>query len=261
MVTLHGRSLQPCGTHTRFTEEAADGDATQAACPHDKYWAQRYRFFSRFDDGCRVTGDMWFSVTPEVVAIHQARRLARLVHGGPAKGKHAAHVAGKVMLVLDAFAGCGGNAIACAREHAYVVACDLSPLRLAETQHNAGVYGVAQYVDCVAADWTSLAEAMFRHGRSDLAQAVFLTPPWGGPAYSEEDTFDLPQAPLAGGQTARQLLSAALHLAPAAAVFLPRNVRLGDVVQMATEAGADRAVMEQAVLNGKFKAVRPPVPT
>jgi trimethylguanosine synthase len=158
------------------------------------------------------------------------------------------------MVAIDAFSGCGGNAIACARERAYVLACDLSPLRLAETQHNAGVYGVAQYLDCVAADWTTLSQAMARHGRLDLAHAVFLSPPWGGPAYAEAGTFDL-RTPLAGGQSAKQLLGAALSLAPVAAIFLPKNLRIGDVVQMATDAGAEKATMEQALLNGKLKAV------
>lgn len=263
VVALHGRTLQPCGTHIRFTEEdgapaSASGasPASRAECPHEKYWAQRYRFFSRFDQGCCITGDMWFSVTPEVIAIHQARRLSRLVHGGAAKvacKKRAA--AAKLTVVIDAFSGCGGNAIAFARERAYVLACDLSPLRLAETQRNAGVYGVAQYLDCVAADWTSLAEAMARHCRVDLAHAVFLSPPWGGPAYAEADTFDLLRVPLAGGQSAKQLLCAALHLAPAASIFLPKNVHSRDVVQMVTDAGAEKAITEQALLNGKFKAV------
>lgn len=32
------------------------------------YWAQRYRIFSKYDDGVWLTDDAWFGVTPEPVA-------------------------------------------------------------------------------------------------------------------------------------------------------------------------------------------------
>jgi hypothetical protein len=32
------------------------------------YWAQRYRIFSKYDDGIWLTDDAWFGVTPEPVA-------------------------------------------------------------------------------------------------------------------------------------------------------------------------------------------------
>ena len=35
---------------------------------HNRYWAQRYRIFSRFDAGIWLTDDGWFEVTPEPVA-------------------------------------------------------------------------------------------------------------------------------------------------------------------------------------------------
>ena len=33
-----------------------------------RYWHQRYRIFSKFDDGIWMTNDAWFGVTPEPVA-------------------------------------------------------------------------------------------------------------------------------------------------------------------------------------------------
>lgn len=59
-----------------------------------KYWLQRYSLFSRFDAGCRLDAQGWYSVTPEALAAHQAARAA-----APAG------------VAVDAFAGCGGNAI------------------------------------------------------------------------------------------------------------------------------------------------------
>ena len=34
----------------------------------DSYWAQRYKIFSRYDEGVWLTDDAWFGVTPEPVA-------------------------------------------------------------------------------------------------------------------------------------------------------------------------------------------------
>lgn len=33
-----------------------------------RYWAQRYKIFSRYDSGIWLTDDAWFGVTPEPVA-------------------------------------------------------------------------------------------------------------------------------------------------------------------------------------------------
>jgi trimethylguanosine synthase len=58
----------------------------------EKYWCQRYILFSRFDDGVNMDEEGWFSVTPEVIAHHQASRCASGT-------------------VIDCFTGVGGNAI------------------------------------------------------------------------------------------------------------------------------------------------------
>ena len=41
-----------------------------------KYYAQRYRLFSRYDDGVRLDAVGWYSVTPEAIARHIAARIA-----------------------------------------------------------------------------------------------------------------------------------------------------------------------------------------
>ena len=36
-----------------------------------KYWHQRYRLFSKFDDGIVIdSAESWFSITPEKIAVH-----------------------------------------------------------------------------------------------------------------------------------------------------------------------------------------------
>ena len=46
-----------------------------AAFPHiSKYWAQRYRLFSMYDDGVKLDQESWYSITPEKIAEHIAER-------------------------------------------------------------------------------------------------------------------------------------------------------------------------------------------
>ena len=40
----------------------------------EKYWCQRFRFFSKFDQGCLLDQESWFSITPEKIAQHHADR-------------------------------------------------------------------------------------------------------------------------------------------------------------------------------------------
>lgn len=60
-----------------------------------KYYYQRYRLFSRLDQGIIMDREGWFSVTPEAIAEHIADRVVR----------------NNVSVVVDAFTGVGGNAI------------------------------------------------------------------------------------------------------------------------------------------------------
>ncbi|KAF3657273.1 putative 3-hydroxyacyl-[acyl-carrier-protein] dehydratase FabZ-like [Capsicum annuum] len=57
-----------------------------------KYWFQRYDLFWRYDQGIKMDEEGWFSVTPEQIAVRHALRCG----GG---------------VVIDGFAGVGGNAI------------------------------------------------------------------------------------------------------------------------------------------------------
>jgi len=80
---------------------ARDPDAAaDAAMVAGKYWAHRHSLFSLYDRGVRMDAEGWYSATPEAVAASQAARAA------PGD------------LVVDAFAGCGGNSIQFAARHA-----------------------------------------------------------------------------------------------------------------------------------------------
>ncbi|OXB66745.1 hypothetical protein ASZ78_005720 [Callipepla squamata] len=134
-----------------------------------KYWAQRYRLFSRFDEGIKLDREGWFSVTPEKIAEHIAVRVAQAFNCNT---------------IVDAFCGVGGNAIQFALTSKRVIAVDIDPEKLSLARSNAEVYGVADQIEFVCGDFMVLA--------ADLkADVVFLSPPWGGPDYATAEIFDI----------------------------------------------------------------------
>ena len=90
------------------------------------------------------------------------------------------------------------------------------------------------------------------------ADVVFLSPPWGGPAYSKCGLFDVSQDIGSLQQNLSQLLQTASSAlkhpeAESIACFLPRNTdlhALSDTVQ-----SEGRCLVERNVLNSHLKAV------
>ncbi|NXU61589.1 TGS1 synthase, partial [Horornis vulcanius] len=134
-----------------------------------KYWAQRYRLFSRFDEGIKLDREGWFSVTPEKIAEHIAVRVSQSFNCD---------------VIVDAFCGVGGNTIQFALTSKRVIAIDIDPEKLRLARHNAEVYGVAEHIQFLCGDFMALAAGL----RADV---VFLSPPWGGPDYATAEIFDI----------------------------------------------------------------------
>ena len=89
-----------------------------------KYWYQRYRLFSKYDEGIQIdSAESWFSITPEKIAIHLADRC-------------------KCDVIVDAFCGVGGNTIQFAKTCQKVIAIDIDPRKIQAAKNNARVYGV-----------------------------------------------------------------------------------------------------------------------
>eukprot|EP00041_Stephanoeca_diplocostata_P020605 m.464327 g.464327 ORF g.464327 m.464327 type:complete len:717 (+) comp21616_c3_seq25:269-2419(+) len=154
-------------TNSTMTPQAVldpNGDADVAGIPV-KYWAQRYRYFSRYDDGVMLDAESWYSVTPEAVAKHIAQRC-------------------RCDVIVDGFCGAGGNAIQFAMTCNHVVAIDIDPRKIELARHNASIYGVEHKIEFIVGDF-------FRVAPSINADVVFLSPPWGGPEYLNTETFDL----------------------------------------------------------------------
>ncbi|CAN6272348.1 unnamed protein product [Urochloa humidicola] len=119
--------------------QGGDADAEAEAAVAGKYWAQRHCLFSLYDRGVRMDAEGWYSVTPESVAAAQAARAA--------PGDR----------VVDAFAGCGGNAIQFAARGCRVVAVEIDPRKAELAAHNARIYGVQDRIQFVVGDFYQLA--------------------------------------------------------------------------------------------------------
>ncbi|XP_068956047.1 trimethylguanosine synthase [Petaurus breviceps papuanus] len=193
-----------------------------------KYWAQRYRLFSRFDDGIKLDKEGWFSVTPEKIAEHIAGRV---------------HLSFNCDIIVDAFCGVGGNAIQFALTGKRVIAIDIDPTKIDLAHNNAEVYGVADKIEFICGDFMLLA--------SDLkADVVFLSPPWGGPDYATAETFDIRTMMSPDGfeifRLSRMITNNIVY-------FLPRNADIDQVASLAGPGG--QVEIEQNFLNNKLKTI------
>ncbi|CAH9074711.1 unnamed protein product [Cuscuta epithymum] len=193
------RGLQP---PKKEHEEPGDDEGVSAAV--EKYWFQRFNLFSKYDEGIRMDEEGWFSVTPEKIAARQAHRCCGAV-------------------VIDAFTGVGGNAIQLAAKYSHVIAIDIDPRKIEMAQNNARVYGVEEYIDFLTGDFFQLAPFL----KGDV---VFLSPPWGGPAYKLRDTYTLDLLKPKDGYS---LFQVAHNITPNIIMYLPRNMDLIQVEQLA----------------------------
>lgn len=228
------------------TNAIATNSAAGAPPNVDKYWAQRYRLFLRFDDGIQLDGDGWFSVTPERIAAHIAKRF---VQSG-----HFTHV-------LDLFSGFGGNAIQFALAGSTVTGVEREASRIAMARHNSTVYGVADYIDYICDDVYGLSTASLQEkigegnninkkrkreeseSRKNV-DAVFLSPPWGGPSYLQGDDDD-------GYYDLNRFVPAlqiARRFSPNIAILVPRNVNRSTIGHV-----LGQCELELNHLDGKLK--------
>jgi trimethylguanosine synthase len=145
----------------------------------NRYWHQGYSIFSKYDEGIWMTDDAWFGVTHESVALKIAAHVAQ------AAPKERA-------VIVDAFCGVGGNAIAFALSGRWkrVYAIEKEAATLACAKHNAEIYGVGDKITWFEGDCfdifglktgkensTALAALARDHG------IIFASPPWGGKSY------------------------------------------------------------------------------
>ena len=191
-----------------------------------KYWHQRYRLFSKFDEGIVIDStESWFSITPEKIAIHLAERCQSDV-------------------IVDGFCGVGGNTIQFAKTCSHVIAIDIDPKKIEAAKQNARIYGVEDNIEFIVGDFFKVAPTITH------ADVIFLSPPWGGPQYLEADVFDLhSMIPVDG----LKVFETALEVSENIAYYVPKNTNVDQIVSLAGEGG--HVEIEQNILNTKVKAV------
>ena len=183
----------------------------------DKYWAQRKRFFSKFDHGIQLDKESWYSVTPEAIAIHVAQRMVEDISSSSKMIENHENESGSGATVVDAFCGCGGNAIGLARMKSsdiqLVLCIDIDRSKLKMAANNASIYDVEpNRMLFIEGDSTMILQKYYKDGNlvtvndadeketietetfkgfkiggPDLLpprlDAVFMSPPWGGMNY------------------------------------------------------------------------------
>jgi trimethylguanosine synthase len=170
-----------------------------------RHWSRRHDYFSRYDEGILLDRTGWYSVTPEAIA----RTIASLVP--------------KNSIIYDGFVGLGGNAIQFAHR-GLVIGTDIDRHRLLLCQHNARVYGVSSNIELIQGDFLQAAKFI-------RADAVFLSPPWGGPSCNDCKVYRLGSMPIAGGlvfEAARRVSSNVIY-------YLPRHSSITDLAKLDPE--------------------------
>ncbi|KAA8644472.1 hypothetical protein EYZ11_003015 [Aspergillus tanneri] len=201
------------------------------------YWSQRYRIFSRYDEGVWLTDDAWFGVTPEPVANKIAEHLASSAPAGRS-------------ILIDAFAGAGGNSIAFALSGKWkrVYAIEKNPGVLQCAKHNALIYGVQDKITWFEGDCFEILKNQLK----DLApySVIFASPPWGGPGYRSDKVFNLhTMEPYSLDILYREYTAFTKYVV----LFLPRT---SDVKQLAKVIpGGQQAMLMHYCMEGASKAL------
>jgi len=180
---------------------------------HEKYWDQRYRLLSKFDNGIQLDSESWFSITPEIIAKHIAQRcLEQFTKNNK-----------NIDVILDCFCGCGGNSIAMADVCNDVIAIDIDPEKIIKIVHNAEIYNVSSHIKPLCNDvYNVLNELKERTGTIDLPNKIdliLLSPPWGGIDYAV-GKFNIRDFPSGDGI---ELIEKALAVCSNIVCIFPRN--------------------------------------
>ncbi|TLD19556.1 trimethylguanosine synthase [Venturia nashicola] len=202
-----------------------------------KYWQQRHSIWSKYDEGILMTDDAWFGVTPEPVAMKIAEHLAKILP--PEK-----------TILIDAFAGVGGNSIAFARsgrfKQIFAIEKDAEVIKCAK--HNAGIYGVKNKIFFVKGDcFESLPQNYKKTGQNAV---IFASPPWGGPGYTEDAIFNLStMEPYSLEYQFTNFSNISSHIA----LFLPRTSNLNQLARFAQ--GENKVQVMHYCMKGASKAL------
>lgn len=149
-----------------------------------------------------------------------------------------------------------------------VIAMDTNATRLALAKHNAEIYGVANRIEFILADYTAFART-YSPSLTRKIDVVFLSPPWGGPAYlSGSPTKELSTLPLLAEEhpeynlfsimpvPGSELFHLSRRITRNIAYFLPRNTNLEEIAALLGEEDKEEKVeVEEEWMGDKLKAL------
>lgn len=125
-----------------------------------------------------------------------------------------------------------------------VIAIDIDPVKIEAAKNNARVYGVEDRIEFIVGDFFDIVPNL------KTADVIFLSPPWGGPQYLNENVFDLQSMiPLDG----IKIFDTALSVTENIAYYVPKNTNVDQLVSLAGPGG--QVEIEQNLLNTKVKTV------
>lgn len=158
-----------------------------------------------------------------------------------------------------------------------MIALDVSPVRLALARHNAVIYGVADRIEFILADYISFAHAYIsRPAGKRPIDVVFLSPPWGGPDYLLQGNHDTgersdaslerhPEFSLANMKPIHgaDLFHLTRNITRNVAYFVPRNTSLDEISALLTnsapllsdQGSAEMVEVEEEWMGTKLKAL------
>ena len=171
--------------------------------PNNKFWLQRYYYFSKFDKGIKMDKESWYSVTPEQIAKYTAKLI---------KGK----------TIIDGFCGCGGNVIQFSKYCSKVYAIDISKSKLDMCKNNCEVYNCDNNIEFILSDFLKMKNKI-------KADYIFLSPPWGGTEYKKSEIYSIKKFMY---PDITEIIRVSLNVADNILFFLPRNLDLDELFDL-----------------------------
>ncbi|KYR02875.1 putative PRIP-interacting protein [Tieghemostelium lacteum] len=204
----------------------------------EKYYNQRYRLFSKFDQGIVLDQESWFSVTPELIAKHIAKRC-------------------ECNVLLDGFCGAGGNSIQFSEYCKLVLSVDIDPLKLEIARHNYKIYyPEGDKIDFINSDYMNFTSGVYKKSiETQPIDVIFLSPPWGGPNYIQSKEFSLSDMVPNGFD----IFQKALRITKNIVYFLPKNTSNYDIEELTIMSkklgGSDQCEIEENYINDQLKTI------
>ena len=171
------------------------------------YYVQRYYFFSLFDEGIQMDKESWYSVTPEEISEYISSIL-------PDSSEST---------ILDAFCGCGGNVIFFSKKFKKVIANDLFIEKIDMTKNNTKIYNCPNNIIYYSEDFLKL------NISEEKINYVFLSPPWGGPEYKNDNVYSLKKwiTP-----DIDKIIEKSFKISKNIILYLPRNTDLKELAEI-----------------------------